>query len=61
MGFTGLKIVTNEGVIANLKGKQFLLALKDAEYAATNMQNYYPLAYGVLGHWVAKQLGIKGL
>ena len=65
MGLTALEIggksLENGVMVAQIKAGQYTSALNTVESQALNLMNYKPLAYGVIGHWVAKQLKIKGL
>ena len=63
LGLTGLEIASNSLnlAIAQLQAKQYGSASATISNAATNLNNYKPLAYGVVGHYIAKTLGVKGL
>ncbi len=57
----GSQTYGGQTVAGSLKAKDFGAAGRVFLDNATTLTSYYPLAYGVIGHWIAKTLRVKGL
>jgi len=66
IGLSVLDILTGPGAngvsaSTQLQAKQYTNALNTVESNAMDLGSYKPLAYGIIGHYIAKVLKVQGL
>ena len=65
VGLSVIEILTKPGVggdpMVQIQAKQWGNFMKSVAANAQDLSSYKPVAYGAIGHYVAKQLGLKGL